>query len=240
MSLYDKHIGILKGLTDVFGFDPTVIEQGSADWLVMRLGVLSASNADKIVAGVTTQGRQTYMASLIGDVCTCKIADEMPFKQLEHGKLYEPVARDALSVAMGFVDIKELPFMYKDSSMRAGVSPDGLSDDTVYEIKAPFNNENFFKFRCFADNKKAWRWQSQFQIWATGAQRHIFAQYEPRAVLCEPLHWIETEINEADQKTLSDAVPQFIADMDKALNSIGVTFGQHWQFIKQQRVIKND
>lgn len=235
MNLYDKHIKILKGLESFFGFNPADIEQGSSEWLIMRLGCLSASNADKIVAGVTTAGRQTYMASLINQVCTCEVGDELPFKQLEHGKQYEPVARDALSVAMGFVEIKELPFMYKDDSMRAGISPDGLSDSTVYEIKAPYNGENYFKFRCFADNKKSWRWQSQFQIWSAGAERHIFAQYEPRSVLCEPLHWIETEINEQDQKTLDDAVPQFIADMDKALLSMGVTFGQHWQHLKQQR-----
>lgn len=235
MSLYDKHIKILQGLDPVFGFNPAEVEQGSADWLVMRLGVLSASNADKIVAGVTTQGRASYMASLINQICTCKVDEELPFKQLEHGKQYEPVARDALSVAMGFVEIKELPFMYKDSSMRVGVSPDGLSENTICEIKSPYNGENFFKFRCFDDNKKSWRWQSQFQIWSAGAESHIFAQYEPRAILCEPLHWIETEVNEQDQKTLSDAVPQFIADMDKALASIGVTFGQHWSYLKQNR-----
>jgi hypothetical protein len=40
------------------------------------------------------------------------------------------------------------------------------------------------------------------------------------------------------QATLRDAVQQFIADMDEALNSLGVTFGQHWDYFKQQRAGK--
>jgi hypothetical protein len=49
------------------------------------------------------------------------------------------------------------------------------------------------------------------------------------------LHYSVTELSEADQATLRDALPQFIADMDEALNALGVTFGQHWEYLKQQR-----
>jgi len=238
MSIYQNAVDRLLGLSDVFGFDPMKIEQGSTEWHIMKQGVLSASNADKIVAKRDSIGRQTYMASLISQICTCKIPDELPFKQLEHGSLYEPEARDALSVALGFIDIQELPFIYADEDMRYGNSPDGVHEKTVFEIKAPYNGENFFKFACFKENKKAWRWQSQFQIFSSDAERHIFAQYEPRSVLANSLHYVETEINEADQKTLADAVPQFISDMDQALNSIGVTFGQHWEYLKNHKEAK--
>lgn len=239
MSIYDKAINQLSGLIDRFGFNPLEINQGDDFWHVMKAGVLSASNADKIVAKVGTQGRETYMASLISQICTCTLPDDLPFKQLEHGKLYEPAARDALSVQLGFIDIKELPFIYKDDSLRVGISPDGISDNTVFEIKAPYNGENFFKFACFDSNKSSWRWQAQFQIYATQAERHIFAQYEPRAVLCNNLHYVETEANEADQKTIDDAVKQFVFDMDKALARMGVEFGQHWNYIKQQKEATN-
>lgn len=235
MSLYNKHIEILQGLEPVFGFNPAQVQQGSADWLIMRAGVLSASNADKIVAKRDSEGRQTYMASLIDQVITCQVADGGTFKQTEFGKQYEPAAREALSVALGFVEIKELPFMYMDDSMRAGVSPDGLFDNVVCEIKCPFDGGNFAKFACFDGVKKAWRWQSQFQLWATGAECHIFAQYNPRAVLCDNLYYSETAVSDADFATLSDAVPQFIADMDAALSKLGVRFGDHWAHIKNSK-----
>lgn len=238
MSIYQDSMDRLSTLISVFGFDPMKIEQGSIEWHIMKLGVLSASNADKIVAKRDSMGRKTYMANLISQICTCKLPDELPFKQLEHGKMYEPEAREALSVAMGFIDIQELPFIYADDNLRYGNSPDGVHENTVFEIKAPYNGENFFKFACFDDNKKTWRWQSQFQIFSASAERHIFAQYEPRSVLANSLHYIETDINESDQKTLADAIPQFISDMDKALNSIGVTFGQHWEYLKNKQEAK--
>lgn len=235
MSLYDQHIQRLTALTDTFGFNPAAVNQGTPDWLMLKLGVLSASNADKIVAKRDSVGRATYMASLISQICSCVIPEEMNFRAMEHGKLYEPIARDALSVALGFVEIKELPFMFMDDSLRVGVSPDGVFDKTIVEIKCPHNGENFIKFSAFDDNKKEWRWQAQFQLFAGKADEHIFCQYEPRMVLCNNLHYIKTELIEADQKTLSDAVPQFAADLDAALNKLGVTFGDHWKYMKGNR-----
>lgn len=235
MSIYDRAMAQLSTLEPVFGFNPAQVEQKDDAWHIMKAGVLSASNADKIVAKRDSEGRASYMASLINQICSCAIPDELPFKQLEHGNTYEPVARDALSAALGFVEIKELPFVYMDLNMRVGVSPDGLFDNTIVEIKAPYDGSNFIKFAAFGGNKKAWLWQAQFQIFATGAEQHIFAQYDPRMVLCQNLHHQVTDIDEKMQATLRDAVPSFIADMDEALNSLGVTFGQHWEYFKQQR-----
>lgn len=235
MSIYDRAKLQLSGLTGRFGFNPAEVEQGSADWHILKLGVLSASNADKIVAKVGSAGRETYMASLISQICTCTLPDELPFRQLEHGKIYEPPARDALSAALGFVDIKELPFIYKDESLRIGVSPDGVAGNTIMEIKAPYNGENFFKFACFDSNKSSWRWQAQFQIFAAEAECHVFAMYEPRSVLCNNLHFVETEVSITDQKTIEDASQQFVFDMDKALARMSVEFGQHWDYMKNNR-----
>lgn len=235
MSLYSKHVEILQGLELVFGFNPSEVQQGSHEWRVLRLGCLSASNADKIVAKRDSEGRQSYMASLIDQIISCEVDDSPSFKQTEFGKLYEPAARDALCVALDFVEIKELPFMYMDESIRVGVSPDGLFDDTIVELKVPYDGSNFAKFAAFDGMKKSWRWQCQFQLWATGASRHIMAQYNPRIKLCDNLYYSETLQSDDDFKTLSDAVPQFIADMDKALDGLGVTFGQHWKYLKDNR-----
>lgn len=235
MIIYDKVIRQLSGLTDRFGFNPAEVEQGSIDWHVLKLGVLSASNADCIVAGKDTAKRQGYMASLINQICTMTVEDEKPFKQLEHGKLYEGANRDSLSVALGFVEIKELPFIYMDDSLRVGVSPDGVFDNTIVELKSSYNGEHFFRFKCFDYNKKEWDLQCQFQIYATGAERHIFSMYEPRAKLCDPIFWVETEVDYEAQRRLSDAVPAFIFDLDKALARMGVEFGQHWDHMKNNR-----
>lgn len=238
MSLYDKHIQRLTALTDTFGFNPAEVQQGSPEWHILRLGCLSASNADKIVAKRDSETRQTYMSSLINQVICCEVEESGSFKQTEFGKQYESAARDALSVALGFVIIDEPPFMYGNESMRYGVSPDGVFENTIVELKVPFDGGNFAKFACFDGVKKSWRWQIAFQLWSTKSDRHIFAQYNPRCVLSNNLHWQESEPSESDFSTLSDAVPTFIEDLDKALLKIGVNWGDHWKYLKDLRTKK--
>lgn len=236
MSIFDRAMAQLKAMENVFGFDPTTIEQGSLEWKIMRLGVLTASKADKIVAGKDTDGRATYMAELISDIVNCNSGDESNFKQTDWGKLYEPEARTALSAALGFADIKEIPLTYKDQSMRIAVSPDGVFGNVCCEIKAPFDGTNHIKHAAFDKVKPEWQWQRQFQIFGTGCEKHIFCTYDPRVILgANNLHYTETYPDDKKQATLRDAVPQFIADLDAALEKLGVTFGQHWEYLKQQR-----
>lgn len=235
MSLYDLAIAQLKSLEHVFGFDPSVVEQGSLEWKIMRLGCLTASKADKIVAGKETEGRQTYMAEIISSIINCAADEESGFKQTEHGKLYEGAARDALSVALDFVDIKEIPLIYMDGEMRVAVSPDGVFGNTIVELKSPYDPTFHVAHMAFGNVKKAWRWQCQMQLIGSGAERHIFATYDPRTILSSNLHYSETLPDESMQATLRDAIPSFIYDLDKALAKLGVKHKQHWNYLKQQR-----
>lgn len=236
MSIYNSAIAQLKSMTGVFGFDMSVMQQGSIEWKIGRLGVLTASKADKIVAGKDTDGRATYMAELISEIVNCSSGDESSFKQTEWGKLYEPEARNLLGVELGFVDIQEIPLIYKDQSMRVAVSPDGVFGNVVCEIKAPFDGTNHIKHMAFDKVKPEWQWQRQFQIFGTGCEKHIFCTYDPRTMLGKNnLHYTETYADDKKQETLRDAVPQFIADLDKALAKLGIEFGQHWEYLKQQR-----
>lgn len=175
------------------------------------------------------------MAELISEIVNCSSGDEMSFKQTEWGKKYEPAARDALSVALGFKEIKEIPLIYMDKNLRVAVSPDGCFDNVVCEIKAPFDATNHIKHMAFDKVKPEWQWQRQFQIFGSGCEKHIFCTYDPRAILGGNLHFTETYPDEKKQATLRDAVPQFISDLDKALEKIGTSFGCHWDYIKQNR-----
>lgn len=230
--IYDRAMESLKSASEVLGFDATEVEQNSPEWLYMRLGVLTASNADKIIAGTKTASRRSYIASLIKEVMTCEIAEQLPFKQLEHGNLYEPIARESLSLAL-MEDVKEIPFIYKDDSMRVGMSPDGVAGSKTVELKCPYDSAVFIKFMCFDDIKKEYHKQQQFQMWVAGAEGGYFGNYDPRMKLCKELHFAEVERDEAMMKTFDDAVPQFICDMDSVLESLGVKFGDHWKYIRE-------
>jgi hypothetical protein len=235
MSIYDRAMAQLKSMENVFGFDPTTIEQGSLEWKIMRLGCLTASKADKIVAGKDTEGRATYIAEIIGSIINCAADEESSFKQTDWGKKYESVARDSLSAALGFTEIKELPLLYMNQHMRVAVSPDGVFDNTIVELKSPYDPTFHVSHMAFGNVKKAWKWQCQMQLIGSGAERHIFATYDPRTILANNLHYTETLPDEKMQATLRDAIPEFISDLDKALAKLGVEYGSHWNYLKQQR-----
>lgn len=232
MSIYNRAIAQLKSKQSIFGFDPSLIEQGSIEWKIMRLGCLTASKADKIVAGKETEGRATYMAEIIGSIINCAADEESSFKQTEWGKTYESAARDSLSAALGFVDIKEVPLIYMGNDMRLAVSPDGVFDETIIELKSPYDPTFHVSHMAFGNVKKAWKWQCQMQLIGSGAERHIFATYDPRTVLANNLHYSETLPDESMQATLRDAIPAFIYDLDKALAKLSVKFGDHWRHMR--------
>ena len=61
---------LLKKFEKKYKFTIAGADQGSEEWFKLKLGVLSASNANKIVAKVGTQTRATYMSELIAQVVT--------------------------------------------------------------------------------------------------------------------------------------------------------------------------
>lgn len=209
---------------DKYGFRPN--SQGSDEWHRARLGVLSASNAAKIVSGKTTEVRLTYMSELVGQVLTGTY-EEINSKYLEHGKTHEASAR-ALYEFETDLKIVEVPFVFKDETFREGCSPDFIIEGVKSgEIKCPFNPANYVKFFCEDKIKKEYAWQGQFQIRTLGCDTFDMCQFHPD-FKTKSLKRFEIEKDEEMQKTLADAVPQFIHDMDKMLVKFVVEFGSQW------------
>lgn len=70
-------------------------------------------------------------------------------------------------------------------------------------------------------------------MWVMGAKLWDVSMVDPRMKV-KPFHYITVEADAAKQKTLDEAIPEFISDMDKILDQIGVTFGSHWIRIAEQ------
>ncbi len=201
--------------------------QGSEAWLKMKLGVLSASNASKIVAKKDSETRLTYMSELVAQVCTGE-QEELNSKYLEWGKAYEDAARSSYEFSEGVL-IEQVAFVFNDDNYREGCSPDGLLVDQKkgIELKCPYNPTNYVKFLCSDKTKKEYDWQMQFQMRILGCDFYDMVQYHPN-MRKKPLHAVTFEKNLEAQKTLEDAVPQFIKDMDAMLMKVGVEFGDQW------------
>lgn len=120
------------------------IEQGSDEWLQLRLGVATASNFKLIITplGSETKGQsggksplEKYAETLALELFYDKITEEkFTNAAMEAGKLYEPEAREAYQEKT--LDIVEEITMFKSDCGNFGYSPDGLvDDDGLIEIK---------------------------------------------------------------------------------------------------------
>jgi putative phage-type endonuclease len=215
----------LKTLEPKLGFDPNTVNQGTEEWLTMRLGVITASCADKVLAKKGTATRNTYMLELISEVCTGN-SPEVYGAPLEWGKDNEAGARACYEFQTD-LKISEVPFIYKDTSLRAGCSPDGLLQDRGAEIKCPYTTKYHVEFVIDSKIKPEYMKQVQFSMWVTGAKSWDFCSYDPRMKV-RPFHFVSVERDEKLMTDFDERVPEFVEEMDQKLKKIGLEFGAQW------------
>lgn len=216
----------LVGFEKAFGLPVIGCEQGSQAWLKTKLGVISASNAAKVVAKVDSETRHTYMCELVAQVCTGAMPDENNFKAMEWGKLNEAAALSSYMLETNF-EVMQVPFIFKDETFRVGCSPDGITPTHGLELKCPYNTANYIKFLCDDELKSEWMKQVQFCMWVTDAEKWDVSQYDKR-MRTKPLHTITVERDAKQIKIFDEMVPQFILDMDAMLVKAGASWGEQW------------
>lgn len=215
--------------SDILGFDIRTVEQGTDLWQRCRAGVVTASKAHYLLMGRKTLGRASYLDSLVSQVATGLIPDEIKAKPLQWGKDHEDTAREAYSAAT-FEIIEEEAFIYQDERMRAGISPDGLiaGKNKGLELKCPFSSSVWCAFAGRGEIKKEEIAQVQFSLMITGFESWAFAKFDPRNVNCKKLHFVEIKRDEDMIEKLNGGLSDFIEDMDSALNKLGLSWGDQW------------
>ena len=160
----------------------TTCEQGSDEWLSMRLGKITASR----VKDVLTKGRgntpsktaEGYMVELIAEILT---GESKPFFEndaMRWGTETEPQARSMYEVNNGFVSVVEVAFV--EHNEQVGISPDGLiADDGLLEIKCP-NTTTQIKRALSDDYSSDYKAQIQMQLWVTEREWCDFVSFDPR------------------------------------------------------------
>jgi len=157
-------------------------EQGSAEWLSMRLGKVTASK----VKDVLTKGRgntpsktsETYMMELIAEILTGQSKPFFENDAMKWGTETEPQARAMYSVNNNFADVKEVAFVEHNDQI--GISPDGLvGDDGLLEVKCP-NTTTQLKRALSDDYSSDYKAQIQMQLWVTEREWCDFVSFDPR------------------------------------------------------------
>lgn len=246
MKTYQQHMADLAELEHVFGFNPATIDQTSDQWHLLRLGVFTASKAeclikkkrgskgseygvDFLAATSDESKRNTYMMELVSEIATARLPEDIKAKPLVWGRENEAIARAAYEAAT-FTTFKEIPFIFKDSKMRAGISPDGLNDDEIggLELKCPWSSKVFIEFMADEIIKPEYRHQCQFSMWVTGRDYWDFANFDPRMVNTKKLHYVRINRCDTAMEIFDEAFESFIEDMDELLSRLNTSFGQQW------------
>jgi putative phage-type endonuclease len=159
-----------------------MIEQGTNEWLQLRLGKVTASRVADIMAKTKTgvsASRGNYLIELALQRVTGNIEPMYTNDAMAWGTATEPQARVAYEVKTGnFVD--QIAFVEHDIIEWFGCSPDGLvGKDGLIEIKCPNSATHWATIK---DKKPPNKYviQMQTQMACTGRKWCDFVSFDPR------------------------------------------------------------
>lgn len=226
---------VMGHASSVLGFNSMAVEQQSVEWEIMRLGVITCSRAKDILSGRSSRGYRGYVYELCTEISTKAPSRSKVFsaKPTEHGNEFEPQAR-RLFAGLANKKVDEVGFLYKDESMRVGLSPDGvIYDENVgLELKCPWGPENHWEFIDTGlipkKDSEAWGKQVQMSMWVTGCDAWYFGTFEPEMTMKGLMYGLF----ERDEKLMAqfdERIPQLIHDVDTLLARAGYKFGDQWK-----------
>ena len=158
------------------------IEQGTDAWFQARLGKATGSRIADIVAKTKTgysTSRENYMAQLICERMTGKVAESYSNSAMQWGTETEPLARDAYEVKTGLT-VNQIGFVDHPTILMTGASPDGLVGDSgMIEIKCP-NTATHIETLLSGKVPTKYITQMTWQMCCTGRHWTDFVSYDPR------------------------------------------------------------
>lgn len=145
------------------------VAQGSPEWVKLRLGVLTASSADRIITKAKlapSEQQDAYLDELVAETVLGQPCDDAKGPWMTRGTELEGEAR----TVFGFVrePVEQVGFISRDDG-RVGCSPDGIVDGKFgAEFKCPSAVKHVGYLRRPADLVAAYRLQLQWSMWVTG------------------------------------------------------------------------
>jgi hypothetical protein len=135
------------------------IDQGTPEWLALRLGIPSASRFQEIVTttGIPSKSRKKYMYELAGERITGEVKESKRYGSMQMGIDREPEARECYQFLMD-TPVKQVTFVYLDESRSVGCSPDGL-----VEPNGGFENKNAEPHVQICRHEEGWSKAEHFQ-----------------------------------------------------------------------------
>ena len=193
-----------------------MIEQGSKEWLELRLGKVTASRITDVLAkGKSGEAlsREDYRYELVVQRLTGNPGESFTNAAMEWGTATEPQARIAYE-AQADVFVEQVPFVLHPTIEWFGCSPDGLiGDKGLIEIKCP-NSKTHIKYLNAGKPPAKYVPQMQCQMAVTGRQWCDFVSFDPRLPDDLQLFVARLDRDEDYIKSMEEEVVKFLSEVE--------------------------
>jgi hypothetical protein len=188
-------------------------EQGTEEWLLERLGYVSASCFSDVMAKGQGLTRLKYMRRVVAERLTGKPMESYYNRHMERGHEQEPYARMAYEAMTGNI-VQESGFI-KHPTLMAGCSPDGLIDeDGGVEIKSvlPTVQIETMERGGYPYEHAA---QIHGSLWITGRKWWDFVSYSPDMPECLRVYIYRVEPQIGYISDLEKEVIRFLSEAEE-------------------------
>jgi len=155
------------------------IEQQSEAWFEAKAGRITGTLFSDLCAGESTKTYKDLVTKVVCEIITHKIEETYSNSDMQNGIETEPDARREYENIFG-CEVKQIGFIMPDEDHRyhdwIGISPDGVCEPGMIEIKCPRMNTHFNYIEA---NRlpSEYRHQVQGQLFVTGFAWCDFMSY---------------------------------------------------------------
>lgn len=201
-------------------YDPTLVEQGSPEWLMARCGKITASRIADVVAvlknGNPSADRERYKWQLVAERLTGDFTRTYTNDAMLWGIENEPIAREFYET-LNDVAVDQVGFIPHPTLDFAGCSPDGLIETTgLIEIKC-MTTINHLQAIYTNEPPKQYLPQVHWQMACTGSWWCDLTLFDPRVPLEMQMKTFRIERDEDERSRLEEAVILFNNEVEETI-----------------------
>jgi len=198
------------------------VQQRSFEWFTLRKGVITASNAHRLL---TPAKRKTYQIELLAEILTGTLTEHYISEAMQWGIDYEDEAIDEFKDKHGKLlpEFSRVGFCKSELIPNIGCSPDFLiGEDSLGEVKCLSSKNHLEAYLNSPDVDHIA--QIQFQLLVTGRDTGIYVGYDPRMPTHElKIYWHPIYKDEKLTSKIKEGIDEvngFIDDflMERGLN----------------------
>lgn len=202
-----------------------MIEQGSKEWLQMRLGKLTASRMSDVLAAKTTAARRNYMAQLVAERLTSTSCDAFTNAAMAWGTEHEPLARAEYEILTDST-VDQVSFVDHPAIEWCGASPDGIvSSVGLVEIKCP-NTATHIDYLLGKKPPTKYVPQMALQLACTRMEWCDFVSYDPRMPEKHRLFVVRYTPDRAYLEKIEEEARLFLCEVEEMIIKLEVELSE--------------